>query len=384
MSVVIKFGGSNLDSPENIRRAAEMVGNYSGRGVVVVVSAMKGETERLSNIYMECTDSPDDRELDAILSAGEMTSARLFASALRSRGIDAQEVVPNGENWLIATDSSFGDAKPLRSSLGRAQGVLGPYLERGVVPVVCGFIGVDNDGRITTLGRGGSDCTATLISNAIGAEELILVKDTGGIMSADPGVVKSARQIGDMSLKELSSLTSGGSGVVQCNSLKYLNGAVFRVVPLEEGSGTVIRAAEEVSTRGPLHSVSIVGELTPELFVGVGRLFTDVQAVSTSSNSISFFLEGECDLQGIHDSLIDVRGFKAVTSRDTLGLIEIDSPNIIDTPGVISTISQGIADAGISIIEMTTSGAGVSVVVEYGDLEACSEIFNRVLGSVEW
>lgn len=384
MPVVIKFGGSNLDSPEGIRRAADMVSEYRKRGVVVVVSAMKGETDRLSKIYRECTDCPNEKELDAILSVGEMTAARLFASALRSREIEAKEIVPNGDKWLIATDSKFGGANPeANESRERIRAVLSPHLENGTVPVVCGFLGVDNDGNITTLGRGGSDCTATLISNAIGAEELILVKDTSGIMSADPKVVSSARPIEKINLKELWSLASSGSGVVQCRSLKYLNGAVFKIVPPGESEGTVVDVETEVMSKGPMRSVSIVGRPTPGLLQKAGGLFSEVQAVSTSSSSVSFFVEEDVDLGKIHDALLGVDGFVAITSRENLGLVEVNSP-AMGAPGIISGISQEIAGAGVSIIEMTTSNAGIMIVVDYKDLEACSGAVKRALEGAEW
>ena len=384
MSVVIKFGGSNLESPEGIRKAADFVTAYKDKGVVVVVSAMKGETDRLVEMYRGCTDCPDDKALDAILSAGEITSARLFASALRSKGIEAKEIVPNGDKWLIATDSQFGGANPeAQESRERIREVLNQYLEKGVVPVVCGFLGVDKEGNITTLGRGGSDCTATLISNAISSEELILVKDTGGIMTADPKKVGSAKPISEMSVRELWSLTSGGARVVQCRSLKYLNGAVFKIMSINGEEGTIVDVEEDVMKKGPVRAVSIVGKLTPELLKKAGSLFEEVQAVSTSSSSVSFFLEEEIDLNKIHDALVDVEGFVAITTRDNLGLIEINSP-VMDMPGVISTISKGIADSGVSIIEMTTSGAGVTAVVEYDNIDKCFDSVNNILKEVEW
>jgi len=384
MSVVIKFGGSNLESPKGIRKAADLISAYRDRGVVVIVSAMKGETDRLTEMYNGCTDSPDDKELDSILSAGEITAVRLFASALRSKGILAKEIVPNGDKWLIATDSRFGSANPeTQESRVRIREVLNPYLEKGVVPVVCGFLGVDKEGNITTLGRGGSDCTATLISNAIGSEELILVKDTGGIMTADPKKVGSAKPIGEMSVRELWSLTSGGARVVQCRSLKYLNGAVFRIMSMNGEEGTKIDIEEEVMKKGPVRVVSIVGRLTPELLKKAGSLFDEVQAVSTSSSSVSFFLEEAIDLNKIHDELVGVKGFVAVSTRENLGLIEINSP-LMDLPGVISTISRGIADGGVSIIEMTTSGAGITAVVDYKDIGRCFEIVNKILKEAEW
>jgi len=384
MPIVMKFGGSNLDSADGIKRAAAMVKENSDKGVVVVVSAMRGETDRLSEIYHGCTDCPDGKELDAILSVGEMTAARLFTSALRSFGVEAKEVVPNGDNWLIATDSKFGEARPVeKTSLERIRKALLPHIEKGVVPVVCGFVGVDNHGNITTLGRGGSDCTATLISNAIKAEELILVKDTSGIMSADPKVVDSARALESIGLRELWSLTSGGSGVVQCHSLKYLNGAVFKVVSPEGGVGTVVEMEDEVIRRGPLNSISIVGKVGPELLGKVGMLSGNIEAISTSSSSISLFVEGSVNLKKIHDSLLEVPGFVAVTSRENLGLIEINSPHMSE-PGIISKLSQGVADAGISIIEMITSRAGIVIVVEFSDLEASYSRLNKILEDSEW
>ena len=186
--LVVKFGGSVLDSGLAIRRAAESVERVvdGGGHVVIVVSAIKGFTDQIISLAEEISDDTPPDVIDYIIGLGEEQSVRLMTSALISQGVDAVEVTPDTPSWPIVTDENYGNAEPIIKECRRAVELgLMPLIERGKTLVVCGFIGRSQNGKITTLGRGGSDTTAVILANCLDADELVLVKDVEGIYSTD-------------------------------------------------------------------------------------------------------------------------------------------------------------------------------------------------------
>ncbi|RJS79388.1 hypothetical protein CW711_03010 [Candidatus Bathyarchaeota archaeon] len=173
--VVVKFGGACLSNGEKVRKAAGKVVESGYKEVVVVVSAMGDTTNRLIEIMKQIgTVAPED--YSEVVSMGERTSARIFSAALKAQGADSKYFEPSQDEWPIITDSNFTDAKPLlEETCRRVKAHLEPLLGK-VIPVVCGFLGRDEHGRVTTLGRGGSDTTALLLANCLKAEEVILVR----------------------------------------------------------------------------------------------------------------------------------------------------------------------------------------------------------------
>ncbi len=193
--MIAKFGGTSLGSARRISRAAEAVAREYSRGtrVVVVVSAVGRTTDRLLELTGR-KGSIVETDRDDILAMGERTSARIFAASLKSRGIQVRYFDPSDKDWPIITDAKFSKANPLPSAcINRIKRYVKPLLGEGIVPVVGGFIGRTRDGRISTLGRGGSDTTALLLAKALGADEVVLVTDATGIMSGDPRLVREPR-----------------------------------------------------------------------------------------------------------------------------------------------------------------------------------------------
>ena len=193
-TLVAKFGGSSLDSPERIQKAAASVAEELQRGsrVVVVVSAMGKTTDSLLNLARVASNgSVSKQDQDSILSMGERLSAKIFSASLRSRGIQTHVFDPADDDWPIISDESFTDANPLIDESLRLirQNIL-PLVERSVVPIVPGFIGKTSKGVPTTLGRGGSDTTAFLLAQGLGARRVVLVSDVDGIFSAHPKLVE--------------------------------------------------------------------------------------------------------------------------------------------------------------------------------------------------
>lgn len=241
-AVVLKIGGSCLSSIEEARAVTMQIAQRinDGERIVVVVSALKGVTDRLLQEAREKALEPI--RLDEHLANGEIESARLIASLLTGIGIPAVVVEPKNGLWPIRTNCKHGDADPLMAEceelvLERVR----PLIEVGAVPVVCGFIGVDDEGHITTMGRGGSDATAVIVGNAIRAKEVVLLKDVDGLHTADPKVDPGARQIPHISAEEALELARRGAKVIQPKALRLKHVDVpILVIGNGTGRGTLI------------------------------------------------------------------------------------------------------------------------------------------------
>ncbi len=387
--MVIKFGGADLSTGERVRRAAEMVARSGHREVVVVVSAMGRATDELAGTAAQI--GADDRDYAEIVSMGERTSARAFCSALRSLGVRAVYLDPLQREWPIVTDSDFRNAKP---DVGATRRLVRRYLEPllgEVVPVVCGFLGRDREGNVTTLGRGGSDITALLLANCLGADEAILVKETEGVLSADPRIVPDARPFERLDIHEMFALAQGGARIIRPEALRYkLPGQRLRVVRFSSGDlaggGTEITGvfhanSAEVSRRGGLSAVTVVCEVSPE---NLGSLFSAlsgkaVHGVCTGRNSITVFSRLG-DVKGTVARLHGLGCFKAVSHVDGVGMVEVTHPAFIDSPGWVARIAETLASRGINILEITTSKATINVFI---DEERLKDAFNAVGDAVE-
>ena len=298
--VVVKFGGADLASGEKVRSAAEMVVKSSYEEVVVVVSAMGSAT----NSLIETTNrlgKVEDNDLAEIISMGERTSARVFCSALRALGAKAEVFDPSNDNWPIITDSNFREAKPdLEQTCLLAQRFISPMLE-DTIPVVCGFLGKDAAGHVTTLGRGGSDTTALLLANCLGADEIVLVKETTGVLSADPRIVPDAKTFSELDIHEMFDLAQGGAKVVRPESLRYkLPHQTLRIVDFASSNiaagGTEITGSLEINSaemksQTGLLAISVVCEVSAE---NLSKIFSvlrqkPIYGVSSGKRSITVF-----------------------------------------------------------------------------------------------
>ncbi len=215
--VVQKFGGTSVATTERIQRVADRViaTRDQGHDVVVVVSAMAGETNRLVNLALEIDDDPIGREYDVLVSSGEQVSIALLALALNKRGYAARSFL--GHQVQIVTDATHGRARI--QSVGAP--VLHAAFERGEIAVVAGFQGADDQGNITTLGRGGSDTTAVALAAALKADVCEIYTDVDGIYTADPRIVRDAKKIGRISYEEMLELASLGAKVLQTRSVEF-------------------------------------------------------------------------------------------------------------------------------------------------------------------
>ncbi|MEM3018364.1 MAG: hypothetical protein QXO25_05745, partial [Candidatus Bathyarchaeia archaeon] len=240
-TIVAKFGGSSLADSERIAKAAASVARVVAEGgrVAVVVSAMGKTTDTL----LEILQNPSGRTIekhdaDDILSMGERTSARVFAATLKSEGVRVRYFDPDDEDWPIITDDNFSDANPILTICEeRIRRHVLPLLEEGVVPVIAGFVGRTRDHKISTIGRGGSDTTAFILARALKADEVVLVTDSDGIMTADPKLVPEAKRLESVDVNILVGMADSGKKFIHRKALKYKDPAIdVRVINYSRGN----------------------------------------------------------------------------------------------------------------------------------------------------
>ncbi len=385
---VIKFGGADLSSGERIREAARMVVESGHKETVVVVSAMGKTTDSLVEAVAHMNVSA--RDYAEILSMGERTSARVFCSALKTLGANAVYFDPSRENWPIITDSNFADAKPdVEKTKTCVQKFLEPLLGEAI-PVVCGFLGRDEQGNVTTLGRGGSDTTALLLANCLEADEVILVKDTVGVLSADPATVPDAEAFDKLDIHEMFALAHGGAKIVRPEALKYklpdqkLRIANFSSMNLAEGgteiTGVFSPNSAETGWYEGLTAVTAVGMIDSE---NLSELFSTlrgeaIRGVSTGKRSVTIFAKLR-DAKETVNKLHSLGCFKAVSFRDKVGMIEVTHPVFIDSPGWVAKVTNMLASKGINIIEVTTGKATINLFIDEKNLKDAIKAVGEVL-----
>jgi len=389
--VVVKFGGADLASGEKVRRAAEMIVHSPYEEIVVVVSAMGSATNSLIETINRLG-KVEDRDLAEIVSMGERTSARVFCSALRALGAKSQVFDPSNDDWPIMTDSNFCEAKvDLEQTRSLVQRFILPILGE-VIPVVCGFLGRDPAGCITTLGRGGSDTTALLLANCLDADEIVLVKETTGVLSADPRVVPEARTLKALDIHEMFDLVQGGAKIVKPESLRYkLPNQTLRIVDFASSNiaagGTEITGSlkinsAEVQSQTGLLAINVVCEVSAE---NLSKIFSVLSqkltyGVSSGKRSITIFTS-DGNVHDVVRNLHNVSVFKAVSHRERVALLQVSHPIFIDSPGGVAKISTALCKAGINIIEVTTSKATINVFIEETQLKRAMEAISNVYES---
>ena len=399
--LVVKFGGSSLASAERIKLAAGSVAAKvsSGTKVVVVVSAMGKTTDELLLLAKEVTGSSKGFELDDILSMGERTSARIFAAALNARGVKAEYIDPADPSWPIITDGNFGNASPLLDETEKkVLETIPPMLEKGITPIVPGFLGKTRDGKITTLGRGGSDVTAMLLARALKCD-VVLVSDVDGILSADPKLVENPRKIDRISVEKLIGLSSVGTKFIHQKALRVKPDYVdvklvnFRKASLD-ASGTVIEGsfpelvAESLSS--PLMSITIVGDNladNPEVFLELTRVIraygAPILGMSANHDSIIAYLPIVSErglLDKVHGIVVSRENALAMAVRPRLALIAVKGVGLEETPGMIARVTTPLQRAGINVYGIFTITSSIQLLVSWEDREEALRLIREELG----
>ncbi|MFO8110023.1 MAG: aspartate kinase [Thermoplasmata archaeon] len=376
---MIKFGGADLSDGERIRDAAKMIVESGYDEIVVVVSAMGETTDSLVKTMSHMDIS--EKDYAEIVSMGERTSARIFSSALKNFGRDSVYFEPNQDNWPITTNSNFKNAIPdLERTKDKIEEHILPIL-KNTIPVVCGFLGKDVEDRITTFGRGGSDTTALLIANCIGADEVILVKDTNGVLSADPNVVKDAEPFDSIDIQDMFALAHGGAQIVRHEALRYklpdqiLRIASFSSEHLDKGgteiSGVFGSESTMINKMKGLSAITVICDINSKnianLFGIIDKLSRNtINGVSTGKRSITVFVKIEKP-QVVINKLHESKKFKAITLREAVGMIEVTHPIFVDSPGWVAEITKFLSIKEINLIEVTTSKATISLFIDEND-----------------
>jgi aspartate kinase len=386
--VVVKFGGADLSTGEKVSQAAKMVADSGHKEVMVVVSAMGKTTDDLLNA-MSHLDNVSDEDYAEIISMGERASARFFCAALRAQGVRAELFDPSNPNWPLITDSNFRNAKPdIEKTTEMTRTFLEPILGASI-PVMCGFLGKDRSGRTTCLGRGGSDTTALLLAKCLGADEVILVKETSGVLSADPKVVSDARPLNSIDIHEMFDLAQGGAKIVKPEALRYkLPNQRLRVVDFSTGNlsvgGTEITGSfdlnsAEIKSLQDLLAINVVCEVKAENLREVFSALSQkpIYGISSGRQSITV-LTTDGNVAEVIRKLHGVKSFKAVSHREKVAMLQISHPTFVDSPGGVAAISNALSQDGINIIEVTTSKATINVFIEENQLNRAKEAISHV------
>lgn len=404
--IVVKFGGSSLADHERLSRAVSAVVSEAKKGtrIAVVVSAMGKTTDVLLNTAKNSSNGKlEKHELDDILSMGERTSVRIFSAALRTNGVESRYFDPLDEDWPIITDASFSNANPLRDECEKRvkESVL-PLVEKGTVPVIAGFVGRTMTGKITTLGRGGSDTTAFLLAEALKADEVVLVTDADGIMSGDPKVVANPRRISEIDVNTLVGLADSGAKFIHSKALKYKPQSVnVRVINSAHGDltkeGTLITGAlateldVEVAHPSPIAEITIVGRKVSENpkiiedMVTKARTHSQLLGLSMNTNSAILYVSAEKNTDAlfndIHKTVLDNPETKAMAVKKDLVFLKIRGVGLEETHGIIGKISEILRVNGINISGILTITSSILLFVDWNEREKALELIRKSLRS---
>ena len=386
MSLLVqKFGGTSVGSVERIEAVADKLVKFHQQGhqLVVVVSAMSGETNRLIALAKAITEHPDQRELDVLVSTGEQVTIGLLAMALKKRGVDARSYT--GSQVRILTDSAFNKARieHIDDQNIRAD------LNAGRIVVVAGFQGVDEQGNITTLGRGGSDTTGVALAAALKADECQIYTDVDGVYTTDPRVVPEARRLSRITFEEMLEMASLGSKVLQIRSVEFAGkyNVPLRVLhSFQEGPGTLITLEDESTMEQPIISGIAFTRDEAKLTVrGVpdkpgiaSRILGPVSAANievdvivqnvAADNTTDFTFtvaKGEmAKTAAILDTVAKELGAREVVQDDKVAKVSIVGVGMRSHAGVAAKMFQALAAHNINIQMITTSEIKISVVIE--------------------
>jgi aspartate kinase len=401
--IVQKYGGTSVANPERINAVADRVSRMrsAGNDLVVVVSAMSGETDRLLRLATEVHPNPPPRELDVLIATGEQETAALLSMALQQRGHDARSYM--GHQVHILTDNMHGRARIRMIDDARVRKDLG----RGRVVVIAGFQGVDEEGNITTLGRGGSDTTAVAMAAALKADECQIYTDVDGVYTADPRIVPEARRLDRITVEEMLELASLGAKVLQTRSVQFAGRyrVPLRVLSsFNEGPGTLITFEEGLMEETLISGITY-GRDEAKLTVtdvpdrpGVAHaLFAEIGAANIGVDMIvqNVGADGLTDMtftvhRADYDKAMKIlkKVAQALSAGDVIGDDKIVKISVVGVgmrshAGIAATAFRALSDEGINIQMISTSEIKISVVVEEKYLELGVRALHSAFGLAE-
>jgi aspartate kinase len=398
--IVQKYGGTSVGNPERIQAVAEKVARHRAAGddMVVVLSAMSGETNRLIELARQVNPDAPARELDVLISTGEQVTIALLSMALERQGCPARSYT--GAQVHIRTDSAHGKARIVDIDETRVR----DDLKKGRVVVIAGFQGVDENGNITTLGRGGSDTTAVAMAAALKADECQIYTDVDGVYTTDPRIVPQARRLERITVEEMLEMASLGAKVLQIRSVEFAG--KYRV-PLrvlssfQDGPGTLITYEDNGMEQPLISGIAFNRDEAKLTIKGVpdqpGVAYRILEAVAGANVNVDMIIQNvgadgttdftftvhRSDYQPALDLLGKVAGQLAareVTGDARIAKISVVGVGMRSHAGIASTMFKTLADEGINIQMISTSEIKISVVVDEKYLELAVRALHSAFG----
>ena len=402
--IVVKFGGSSLADHERILRAVTAVAEEAKKGtqIAVIVSAMGKTTDTLFNAAKNSSNGRlHKKDLDEILAMGERTSIRIIAAALKAQGVNSRYVDPHDPEWPIITDDVFSDANPiLDTCYERARQNVLPLVEKGVVPVIAGFVGRTKDNKVTTLGRGGSDTTAFILAKALEADELIMVTDAEGIMSADPKIIGNPKRLPEIDVNTLVGLADSGTKFIHRKALRYKDSSVrVRVIRHTHGNlnaeGTVINGAlsteldAALANPSPTMSITVVGKGVSEQPQVIKELTETVKnhaellGLSVNYDSMILYASENSNsnllLEKVHEVILKHEETLAMSVRKQLAFLKIKGVDLEKTPGLTGRIAEALRLNAINIFGLMTITSSILLFVKWKEREKVIKLVRNAL-----
>ena len=400
--IVQKYGGTSVGTPERIKNVAQRVAKFKmlGHQVVVVVSAMSGETNRLVALAKEVQPNPDLREMDVLLSTGEQVTIALLSMALMELGLKARSYT--GSQVKIITDSAHSKARILDIEEHNMRA----DLDAGYVVVVAGFQGVDEKGNITTLGRGGSDTTGVALAAALKADECQIYTDVDGVYTTDPRLVPEARRLKTITFEEMLEMASLGSKVLQIRSVEFAGKYKVKLRVLssfdDEGEGTLITFEENEKMEQAIISgiafnrdeakITVLGVpdrpgIAYQILGPVGEANIDVDMIiqnvgADGSTDFTFtvhrneYKKALEVLKGVQSHI----GAREISGDDRIAKVSVIGVGMRSHAGIASTMFRTLAEEGINIQMISTSEIKISVVIDEKYMELAVRVLHKAFG----
>ena len=381
--VVQKFGGTSVGTVDRIESVAEIIKNASkSNQIVVVVSAMGGETNRLVNLAKAFGDDPDKREFDALVSTGETVSSALLTMALHSKGIKAKSF--SASQISMRTTSSYSKAKILDVDAKKILDVI----DSDTIPIITGFQGVTEGGDVTTLGRGGSDTTAVAIAAQIDAVRCDIYTDVDGIFTTDPGVVPNAKKLDSITMEEMLELAGQGAKVVQTRAVEFANKYKVPVRVLSsfnDGSGTLISLKDESMENALVSGIAFqkdqvkftlhsVGDIPGTAFKILGPISDAeievdviVQNVSIDDKTDFTFTVSNEDSDSVEKILEDLKtevDYKKLIINSDIAKVSLVGTGMRSQAGVASKAFRALSENNVNIQIISTSEIKITMVID--------------------
>jgi aspartate kinase len=400
--IVQKFGGTSVGSVERIKAVARRVARWKAQGhqLVVVPSAMAGDTSRLIALAKQVQSSPDARELDVIASTGEQVTIALLAMALMDLGLKARSYT--GAQVRVLTDSAFTKARIVSIDEERLRTDIGA----GYIAVVAGFQGVDSAGNLTTLGRGGSDTSAVALAAALKADECQIYTDVDGVYTTDPRIVPEARCLRTISFEEMLEMASLGSKVLQIRSVEFAGKYQVRLRVLssfeDEGEGTLITFEEdEKMEQAVISGIAFSRDEAKITVMGVpdrpGIAYAILGPIADANVDVDMIIQN-ASVDGITDFSFTVHrndyqkamdiarkvqshiGAKAIVGDNKVCKVSMVGLGMRSHVGIASQMFRTLSEEGINIQMISTSEIKISVVVDEKYMELAVRVLHKAFG----